>query len=107
MLNLLSNAVKFTPRGGQITFIAREDKANLIVEVQDTGPGISKDEQLKLFRPHYRIPGDRRRFPGLGLGLAITKQLVEIHGGTLWVESELGKGSTFAFSLPLVSGKAK
>lgn len=107
MLNLLSNAVKFTPRGGQITFIAREDRANLIVEVQDTGPGISKDEQLKLFRPYYRIPGDRRRFPGLGLGLAITKQLVELHGGTLWVESELGKGSTFAFSLPLVSGKAK
>jgi len=107
LLNLLANAVKFTPRGGQITFRAKEDKADLIVEVQDTGPGIPREEQLKLFRPYYRIPADRHRFPGLGLGLAITKQLVELHSGKIWVESEPGKGSTFAFSLPLVSSKAK
>ena len=107
LLNLISNAIKFTPRGGQITFRAKEDKANLIVEVQDTGPGISREEQLKLFHPYYRIPADRHRFPGLGLGLAITKQLVELHNGRIWVESEPGKGSTFAFSLPLVSSKAK
>lgn len=107
LLNLISNAIKFTPRGGQITFRAKEDKANLIVEVQDTGPGIPREEQLKLFHPYYRIPADRHRFPGLGLGLAITKQLVELHSGRIWVESEPGKGSTFAFSLPLVSSKAK
>ncbi len=107
LLNLISNAIKFTPRGGQITFRAKEDKANLIVEVQDTGPGIPREEQLKLFHPYYRIPADRHRFPGLGLGLAITKQLVELHSGKIWVESEPGKGSTFAFSLPLVDGKAK
>jgi signal transduction histidine kinase len=107
LLNLISNAIKFTPRGGQITFMAKEDKADLIVEVQDTGPGIPREEQLKLFRPYYRVPADRHRFPGLGLGLAITKQLVELHSGKIWVESEPGKGSTFAFSLPLVSSKAK
>lgn len=107
LLNLISNAIKFTPRGGQIALRTKEDKADLIVEVQDTGPGIPREEQLKLFRPHYRVPADRHRFPGLGLGLAITKQLVELHSGRIWVESKPGKGSTFAFSLPLVSSKAK
>lgn len=107
LLNLISNAIKVTPRGGQIALRTKKDKADLIVEVQDTGPGIPREEQLKLFRPYYRIPADRHRFPGLGLGLAITKQLVELHSGRIWVESEPGKGSTFAFSLPLVSSKAK
>ncbi len=104
LFNLLSNAIKFTPEGGQITFRAREEEKNLIIEVQDTGPGISKEEQAKLFRPYYQVLADRQRAPGLGLGLAITKQLVELHGGRIWVESELGKGSTFIVSLPIQQG---
>ena len=105
LLNLLSNAIKFTPKGGQIILRAKRDKENLIVEIQDTGPGISEEEQLKLFRPYYRVLADRQRFPGVGLGLSITKELIELHGGKIWVESKLGKGSTFAFSLPLVKAQ--
>lgn len=101
LLNLLSNAIKFTPVAGQIILRAREEKENLIVEIQDTGPGIPKEEQIKLFRPYYQVMADRHRVPGLGLGLAITKQLVELHGGRIWVDSEPGRGSTFAFSLPI------
>ncbi|HAV10039.1 MAG TPA: hypothetical protein DCX22_00220 [Dehalococcoidia bacterium] len=101
VLNLLSNAIKFTPQNGTITFRAREEKRNLVVRVEDTGSGIPKEEQAKLFRPYYRIPGDRYRYSGLGLGLAITKQLVELHNGKIWVESEQGNGTTFIFSIPL------
>lgn len=105
--NLLSNAIKFTPQGGTIKVKAKEHNADLIVEVTDTGPGIPKEEQQKLFRPYYRVPADRRRYNGLGLGLFITKQLVELHRGKIWVESETGRGSTFAFSLPLSKRRVK
>lgn len=87
LLNLLANAIKFTPVAGQIILRAREEKENVIVEIQDTGPGIPKEEQIKLFRPYYQVMADRHRVPGLGLGLAITKQLVELHGGRIWVDS--------------------
>ena len=103
--NLLSNAIKFTQEGGRIKITAKSNYSDLIIEVRDNGPGISKDEQRKLFVPYYRIPADRRRYNGLGLGLSITKQLVELHGGKLWVESEPGKGSTFIFSIPLDKSK--
>ncbi len=102
--NLLSNAIKFTPDKGMIRVKAKKHGADLIVEVADTGPGIPTEEQQKLFRPYYRVPADRRRYSGLGLGLFITKQLVELHRGRIWVESEVGRGSTFAFSLPLSKG---
>lgn len=105
--NLLSNAIKFTPQGGRITVKAKKHNADLVVEIMDTGLGISKEEQQKLFRPYYRVPADSRRYNGIGLGLSITKQLVELHGGRIWVESEPGKGSTFAFSIPLVRLKTK
>ena len=72
-----------------------------MVEVKDNGPGITEKEQARIFLPYYRIETDRQRFPGLGLGLALSKQLVNRHGGRMWVESALGKGSTFAFSLPV------
>ncbi len=101
VMNLVNNALKFTPEGGQITLSAREDGANLIVEVQDTGRGLSAEEQQRLFEPYYRLESDRERFSGLGLGLALCKQLVELHGGQIWVKSQKGKGSTFGFSLPL------
>ncbi len=102
LTNLLDNAVKFTPRGGSITLRAREQDSQLVVEVEDTGTGISRSEQVKLFVPYYRSEGDQR-LSGLGLGLALSKMLVELHGGKIWVQSEEGKGSTFSFSLPLVN----
>ena len=86
---------------------AREDGGNLIVEVQDTGPGISKEDQERLFDPYHRMAGDRERFSGLGLGLALSKSLVELQGGQIWVKSQKGKGSTFGFSVPLKPARQK
>ncbi len=103
VINLLNNAFKFTPAGGRIILRVKEDGANLIVEVQDTGRGISKEEQERLFNPYYRIESDRERFSGLGLGLVLAKRFVELHGGQLWVKSSKGKGSTFSFSIPLAA----
>jgi len=105
--NLLNNALKFTPPGGEITLRAMEKGANLIVEVQDTGPGINKEDQKRLFDPYYRRVEDRERLSGLGLGLALSKGLVELHGGRIWVKSTKGKGSTFGFSLPLETASRK
>jgi len=101
VLNLLNNAFKFTPPGGSITVRAREENAYLITEVQDTGPGISKEEQAKLFEPYQQSEELRTRLSGLGLGLSLAKKLVELHGGQIWVKSQKGKGSTFAFSIPV------
>lgn len=101
VINLMSNATKFTPKGGSITLRARKKENEVLVEVRDSGIGISKEEQTRLFIPYSRLNSDMQRHPGLGLGLALAKQVVDLHGGKIWVESELGKGSTFAFSLPL------
>ena len=101
MLNLLSNACKFTPEGGSITIRAKADNGNLVVEVKDTGPGVTEEEQLRLFQPYYRTERDRERLSGLGLGLALSKTLVELHKGQIWVESKRGEGAAFSFSLPL------
>jgi signal transduction histidine kinase len=101
LLNLLSNAIKFTPEGGDIFLKADKDGKRLVVNVQDSGPGIPNEEKKKLFVPYYHPSTDRSGIPGLGLGLAISKQIVELHGGAIWVQSDVGKGSTFSFSLPL------
>lgn len=103
VLNFLINAFKFTPKGGKITLKARQRGTNLVVEVQDTGCGIDKGEQRRLFQPYYRLENDRERFSGLGLGLALSKMLVVLHGGKVWVKSEKAKGSEFGFSIPLVN----
>jgi signal transduction histidine kinase len=105
VLNLMTNATKFTPKGGNITLRARTQDTGLVIEVQDTGVGISKEAQASLFKPYSRPSADRQHHPGLGLGLALAKQVVELHGGKIWVESEPGKGSTFSFSLPLDARK--
>ena len=107
VMNLLNNAFKFTSAGGGITLRAREEGDNLVVEVQDTGPGISKADQERLFDPYYRRVEDRERLSGLGLGLALAKTLVELHGGRIWVKSKRGQGSTFGFSLPLETASRK
>jgi signal transduction histidine kinase len=101
VLNLMNNAFKFTPSGGEITLRAKAESANLIIEVQDTGFGISPEEQEQLFEPYHRLAGERERLSGLGLGLSLAKKLVELHGGKIWVKSEKGKGSTFGFYIPI------
>jgi len=84
---------------------ATEGGTNLIVEVHDTGRGMSEKEQERLFEPYYQSESEGGRFSGLGLGLALSKKLVELHGGRIWVKSQKGKGSTFGFSVPSASQK--
>ena len=99
--NLIVNATKATPEGGEIIIRVMERDASLIMQVQDTGRGITRKDQAHIFEPYYRIPGIAERYEGLGLGLTLSKRVVELHGGQIWVESEVGKGSTFSFSIPL------
>jgi signal transduction histidine kinase len=105
LLNLLSNAAKFTDEGQIGVSVRRlKDKKpeQLIIAVFDSGPGIAAEEQHKLFEPFSQIDASTtRKTGGTGLGLSISAQLVELHGGRIWVESAPGQGSTFAFSLPL------
>lgn len=105
--NLIDNAIKFTPERGSITVKAEENDGSIFVEVSDSGPGIAKGLQKRLFQPYYRIESDREHLSGLGLGLALSKILVELHGGKIWVESHRGKGCAFTFSLPLSNGNIK
>jgi len=104
VLNLLSNAARFTGAGSiTLRLVQREEKA--VVTVTDTGPGITSEEKTRLFEEFYQIDDSiRREHDGTGLGLAISKRFVELHGGQIWVESELGVGSTFGFSLPTLPG---
>jgi signal transduction histidine kinase len=103
LFNILSNANKFSPTGSDIILRIREVDRKIIVEVEDSAPVVTEEEKEKIFNPYYRGEDrDRRkRLPGIGLGLAISKRLVELHGGEIWVESKPGKGNTFAFSLPV------
>jgi PAS domain S-box-containing protein len=100
--NLLSNAIKFTPSGGQITIKANRNHENVVVSVCDNGVGISDETMSKLFNitKVYSSPGTAGE-TGTGLGLLLCKEFVDMHHGTIWVDSELGKGSTFSISLPL------
>ncbi len=100
--NLMNNAFKFTPTGGKIALLAHTDGATLVVEVRDSGPGIAEEDLKRLFDPYYRRVEDRERLSGLGLGLALSKRLVELHGGEIWVKSRLGEGTTLGFSIPLM-----
>ena len=100
LLNLLGNAVKFTPNGGRIELAARLTDGKVRVEVRDNGPGIPPDEQQRIFEAFYRLCEFGKKNEGTGLGLAITQRLVELHGGQLGLDSQLGQGSCFYFSLP-------
>ena len=106
LLNLMNNATKFTPDGGKITIKVRQQDEGILVQVHDNGIGIPKEQQNMLFKPYSRLNADRQRHPGLGLGLALSKQVIELHGGKIWVDSESGKGSTFSFFLPRRPTKA-
>jgi len=100
--NLLSNAIKYTPEGGHISFQAWLDGDKAIVAVRDSGIGIPPEEHERIFERFYQVEDSlTREHGGIGLGLSITKSLVELCQGRIWVESEIGKGSTFLFELPL------
>jgi signal transduction histidine kinase len=102
LLNLLSNAVKFTPEGGRITVGARLLGDMVEIAVNDTGIGIAPEDQAAVFEEFKQVGTDyKHKAEGTGLGLALTRKLVELHGGAMRLESEPGKGSTFAFTLPL------
>jgi len=101
LINLLSNAGRFTERGG-VRVRAERQATNLVVSVHDTGPGIAPEKLDKLFEPFQQLDASiRRQHGGSGLGLSISKRFVELHGGRMWVESRVGVGSVFAFSLPI------
>lgn len=98
--NLLSNAVKFTPPGGRVRLEVGAHGTSLVLSVSDTGPGMDAAQQARLFMPFDRLGAERTRIPGTGLGLAVTKMLVDRMGGSLTVSSEPGRGSTFTVTLP-------
>jgi signal transduction histidine kinase len=111
LTNLVSNAYKYTPEGGQIEIRARscsegakavKQDGIVLCSVADTGVGIAPEDQECLFTKYFRADDPAvRSVKGTGLGLVITKSLVEMHGGEIWVESEVDKGSTFAFTVPV------
>jgi PAS domain S-box-containing protein len=101
VVNLLSNAFKFTPENGEVSMSIKESDDSLKVSVKDNGPGIAKENFTKIFESYYRVENGCHQPAGLGLGLSLCKTIVEAHGGKIWVESELGKGSTFSFTIPL------
>jgi signal transduction histidine kinase len=101
LLNLLSNAVKFTPEGGRIGIKARQADDSVEISVTDTGIGIAPEDQPKIFEEFRQVGSDySHKVEGTGLGLTLAKKFVELHGGRIWVESEVGKGSKFTFTLP-------
>lgn len=100
--NLVHNAVKFTPKGGHVTISATVETGRIVISVEDNGIGIPAEALPHLFERFYQVDSSStRRVGGTGLGLYICKQIVAAHGGEIWVKSEVGKGSTFSFSLPL------
>ena len=102
LTNLIENAIKFTPKGGEVTVKAEQRGNQILVQVRDTGVGIPKEDFQKLFTKFFQVDHTK---PGTGLGLSICKRLVDAHGGEIWCESELGKGSTFSFTLSVKSSR--
>ncbi|MEO6135956.1 MAG: HAMP domain-containing sensor histidine kinase [Ginsengibacter sp.] len=101
--NLLTNAIKYAPDSKEIIVRLDKTESSVICSIKDFGPGIREDEGEKIFDRFYRVSGENlHTYPGLGLGLYISRQIVEKHNGKLWYESEFGKGSTFYFELPLI-----
>ena len=105
LFNLLSNAVKFTPGGGRVTLRATVVEQEVEISVNDTGIGIKAEDQVRIFEEFYQV-GPGKTQEGTGLGLGLTRRLVELHGGRIGVESEPGRGSTFTVTLPLEQSAA-
>ena len=104
VFNLLSNAVKFTPEGGSVVVASARVNGEVQVSVTDTGPGIAPEDQERIFEEFQQTAVGVEQREGTGLGLALSKRLVELHGGRIWVESEPGHGSRFIFTLPIEDG---
>jgi signal transduction histidine kinase len=100
LLNLLDNAIKFTANGGRIGISASNLGSEIVVDINDTGQGITEAQQKRLFKPYYHKARDQRQYSGLGLGLALCKTILDLHNGTITVQSTPGQGSTFSFRLP-------
>jgi len=100
LVNLVHNAIKFTPPQGKVTLSAKVEDSNILISVTDTGIGIAADDLPRIFERFYKTD-KARSGSGTGLGLSIAKHIVQAHGGSIWVQSEEGKGSTFTFALPL------
>jgi signal transduction histidine kinase len=101
LLNLVGNAIKFTD-AGEVSVAASSTDGAFLVAVRDTGSGISETDQGKIFDEFQQADSSSiRRKGGTGLGLSIAKRIIELHGGSIWVESKLGEGSTFSFTLPI------
>ena len=103
--NLLTNAIKYCPDCKKLVVNGEKNGENVICSVQDFGEGIPENEYDKIFGRFYRISGNNlHTYPGLGLGLYISKEIIEKHHGKIWLQSEIGKGTTFYFSLPIYEG---
>jgi len=105
LYNLLDNAVKYSPEQSEIKASGRKEKDFVVTEVTDQGAGISPEDQAKIFRPFERVGSTGITVRGIGLGLVVCTRLIEVQGGWIKVDSELGKGSTFSFTLPIHSAK--
>jgi signal transduction histidine kinase len=103
IFNLLSNAVKFTPAGGEVDVSATRANGEVRISVADTGPGIALEDRERIFEEFQQTEAGGVQHEGTGLGLALSKRFVELHGGRIWLESEVGRGSTFTFALPMRS----
>jgi signal transduction histidine kinase len=101
LLNLLSNAIKFTPDGGQIDVWARAVDGSVEVSVTDTGVGIAPEDQEAIFEEFRQVGTAAKKVEGTGLGLALSRKFIELHGGRIWVQSQVGVGSTFTFTIPV------
>ncbi len=103
LLNLLGNAIKFSPSGSEIIIraVPDEQRRDVNFSISDNGPGIPEQEQSLVFQKYYRASGIKDEVDGVGLGLSISKHIVEAHGGLIWVQSQVGEGSTFGFTLPM------
>jgi signal transduction histidine kinase len=104
LLNLLSNAVKFTPEGGRIDVRAGLANGTAEISVADTGIGIAAQDHDAVFEEFRQVGAAEKKAEGTGLGLALCRKFVELHGGRIWVKSQVGVGSTFTFTLPLRRG---
>jgi signal transduction histidine kinase len=106
LLNLFDNAIKFTPKRGRINLSIATRNNGIAFNVSDTGCGIDKDERYQIFEPYKRLESKNNRAQGLGLGLALSKMFIELHGGHITFKSQKGKGTTFSFWLPLSPNNA-
>jgi signal transduction histidine kinase len=101
LLNLLSNALKFTPEGGRVDVRVEARDGMVEISVTDTGVGIAAEDQAAVFEEFRQVGASAKRVEGTGLGLALSRKFVELHRGRIWVTSQLGRGSTFTFTIPI------